>query len=209
MKKDMIKNLIIIIFVLILLSLIFLFIKSNNKYEDTVKYNGKTYVLLEYNMDIFYYDYNISNYYEEDIIHPVFNEKWDVVYFNGDLFVLDSQVRKATKYYSNDENYEWFIIYEVDEKEVKDKIKIILEKINYLYNMENINKDKTMKFEYIKKFVDIVKISKDGFIKALINLVHYDNYFYWKTEIMNDKDEEYIIKLPDSLNNKIFSLLEK
>ena len=72
----------------------------------------------------------------------------------------------------------------------------------------NSMSEKTMTFDDIKKFVDIVKVSKDGFMEAIINTVNYKDSWYWKTEIMTDNDEEYIIPLTDSLNNKINNLVK-
>ena len=204
------KKTLIFIFIFILTSLLILFILiNNNNKKDTIKYQGKTYQLLEYNMDIFTYYFNNNNYYEEDIIHKINHNKWDIIYFNGDLFILDKQVKKATKYYSNDNNYKWFIVYEENDKEIKIPIFIDKQELKYLYNMENIKKTQTTTFDNIEKFIDIVKESEDGTIKALINLVSYKKYLYWKTEKMTDNDEEYIIALPKSLNNKIENLLHK
>ena len=51
------------------------------------------------------------------------------------------------------------------------------------------------------------KVSKDGFISAIICLANYNDSWYYRTEIMNEKDEEYIIVLPETLNKKIDKLL--
>lgn len=203
MKKICFIGLVVLIIVIVLLLIVF---TNKNKFRDIVKYEGKTYVLLEYNMDIFTYHFNSNNYYEEDIIQPINHDKWDIVYFNGDLFVLDSQVKQVTKYYKEDKNYDWFIVFETENKEIKKSINITKKELKYLYNMESIKKNQTMKFEDIKQFANIEKVSKDGFIKALINLVHYEDSWYWKTEIMTDNDEEYIIEILDSLDKKIFEL---
>ena len=77
-----------------------------------------------------------------------------------------------------------------------------------LNTMESVEKTQTMTFDDIKQFADVVKESKDGLILSLINLVHCEDSWYWKTEIMNDNEEEYIIALPHSLNDKIFVLLD-
>ena len=178
-----------LIILLVTILVIFLLIKNEpNEYKDTVKYNGKTYVLLEYNMDIFIYHFNSNSYYEEDEIHPVKHNKCDIVYFNGDLFVIEDQVNEATKYYADDKNYEWYIVLEKDEKELRKSISIDSKELEYLYNIESIKKTKLITFNDIKQFVDIVKTSKDGFIFALINLVEYEDNYYWKTEIMNEYD---------------------
>jgi len=209
MKKETLLKFIILIISMISLCALFLSNKGNNAFKDTVKYKGKTYTLLEYNMDVFTYNYNRNDYLEEDIIHPINNDKWDIVYFNGDLFVLDSEVEEANNYYSNDKNYDWFIVYKKNEEEVKIPISINKNELNYIYNIESVERRQTTKFDDIKQFIDIVKVSKDNFIYALINLVYYEDSLYWKSEIMNDNDEEYIIEMPKSLNNKIFDLLIK
>ena len=65
-----------------------------------------------------------------------------------------------------------------------------------------------MVFDDIEMFADITKISKDKTIFALISLARVDKTWYWKTESMTDDDQEYIIKLPESLNNKILEALK-
>lgn len=177
--------------------------KEENKFRDTVIYKDKTYVLLEYNMDIFTYHFNGNGYYEEDKIKKIKHDKWDIVYFNGDLFVLENQIEDAIKYYSNDKNYKWVVIFDVDDHEEQFDIEINDEELKYLYNLENMPKKDTMKFEDIKGFASIQKISDDNLVKGLISLANYDNSWYWKSEVMTDDDREYIIKLPDSLNEKI------
>ena len=83
MKKEIIKVLTLIIILIVILFIVFI-LNSNGKYKDTIKYDDKTYILLEYNMDIFTYNLNRNAYYEEDIIHPISHNKWDIVYFNGE-----------------------------------------------------------------------------------------------------------------------------
>ena len=61
----------------------------------------------------------------------------------------------------------------------------------------------------IDKFADILKISNDKLVQATINLVLVDETWYYKTEVMTDYDEEYIINLPDSLNLKLNYMLDK
>lgn len=206
MKKIM--KIIIPLILIVFLLTISILITDNNKYKDTITYKGKTYELLEHNMDIFTYFYNSNTYLEEDKIHKVSHNKWDILYFNGDLFVLDKQVKKTTKYYQDDKNYNWFITYERDDLLIEKEINLTKKELDYLYNIESIKKEQTMTFDDIKQFVDIEKVSKDNLIKGRTNFVNYQDSFYWKTEIMTDDDREYIIKLPESINNKIFSLID-
>lgn len=199
----------IIFLVFLALILFTIFFIKDSKHNDSVNYNGETYELLEYNNDIFTYNFNnnAGAYFEVDIISPVFNKKWDIVYFDGDLFVRKDHVNAATKYYSLDSNYDWFIFYEEEDKEEKVSIVLDEKEIEYLYDMEKMKREDTMVFSDIKMFINIVKVSKDDFIYALINLVYCHDKLYWKTEVMNDFDEEYIIPLSDSLKEKILGLL--
>lgn len=206
MNKNLIKILVSVISFVII---IFLFVNTKNKNIDTISYKGETYVLLEYNMDIFTYNHNSNVYYEEDIIHPVFHKKWNVVYFNGDLFVLNKQVKKATKYYSNDNNYNWYIVFDNEDKTIKKSISISKDELLNLYNMDTAKRNDTITFEDIDVFGDVLKVSKDGLVQAVMNLVQVDNVWYYKTEIMTDDDREYVIKITDSLNDKINNLMYK
>ena len=52
------------------------------------------------------------------------------------------------------------------------------------------------------KKINIIKESKDGVFTGTISLAQYKSNWYYRTEVMNG-DKEYMIKLPDTLNNKI------
>ncbi len=183
--------------------------KNDKGARDTVTYNGKTYVLLEYNADIFTYSFNSNDYMEIDAIHPISSEKWDAVYFNGDIFIAETQVEKATKYYADDKNYCWFVTVEKDDREITKPLSVSTEELEFLYNMENIKRQKTIVFDDIKHFASIVKKSGDGFIFALTTIVHCDNSWYWKTEVMTEDDREYVIPLPETLCQKLFDVMEQ
>ncbi|MBQ3547540.1 MAG: hypothetical protein IJA44_03595 [Clostridia bacterium] len=78
--------------------------------------------------------------------------------------------------------------------------------LTYIYGMENLPKSKTLKFDDIEKFGKLIKTSKDGFISASIQLAFYNDNWYYRTEIIDDSKpdgEEFIIKLPESLNKRI------
>ena len=206
MNKNFSKTLIVISFVIIIFVL---FSLINNTHSDTIKYEGKTYVLLEYNMDIFTYNHNSNNYLEEDVIHPISHNKWKIVYFNGDLFILESQIKKATKYYSDDKNYNWYIVFDNGDDQVKKSIDIDRHELSYLYNMEKATRDKTITFDEIDMFADILKVSKDGLVQGVTTLAQVDGAWYYKTETMTDDDREYVIEIIDSLNGKINNLMDK
>ena len=181
---------------------------------DTITYEGSTYVLLEYKQDIFYYDRNESTYLEEEIIHKLSHEKWDVVYYEGDLFVRDNMVEEANEYYEDDANYTWSIeVDSVDMEEVTTyPLTISAEDLAYIYNLENAEKEVTLSFDDIEIFGTLKKTSADGFIYGSISLAFYEDAWYWRSEIIDENTEgwpEYIYKLPDTLNTQIATLMSR
>lgn len=188
--------------------------EEENIAPDTITYQGNTYVLLEYNQDIFYYDRNADVYLEEDIIHVLQHEKWDFVYYEGDLFVLDSMAEEANTYYQDDTNYTWSI--EVDSADMEEvttyPLFISAEDLAHIYNFENAEKEKTLAFEDIEKFGTLKKTSADGFIYGSTSLAYYEDAWYWRSEIIDENTEgwpEYIYKLPDTLNTQIITLMSQ
>lgn len=175
---------------------------------DTVKYKDKTYYLLEYNQDVFTYNFYYNDYLEEELVQPIKHDKWDIVYLNGDLFLPKNEVKKATEYYSDDKNYDWFIIIEKEDTETIIPLTITEEELEYIYDLDNKERKETMVFDDIEMFADITKISKDKTIFALISLARVDHTWYWKTEIMTDDDREYIIEVPETLNSKLNDILK-
>lgn len=216
MKKKFSKSDIILMFIFLFIitffSVLFVLKKEQDKDRDTIKYNGKTYVYLEYNMDIFNYDFISNNYYEIDMIHPINHERWDMVYFNGDLFVVEDQVEKAISYYSNDKNYDWVFVLDFGYEEKEYPISIRRKDLKYIYKMDDMKKRNSLLFDEIEKMGSLKKISKDNTIYASIGLAYNEGYWYWRSEIIDDSkenDPEFVIKLPLSLNNKINSLIEE
>ena len=117
--KKYVKKIIIILTIFVVCMVLFCFFIKDKSYEDSISYKGKKYIYLEYNMDIFNYNFNNSSntYYEIDEIHPISHDKWDMIYFDGDLFVYEKEVNDAIKYYSNDDNYNFsFVLDDGDEE---------------------------------------------------------------------------------------------
>ena len=198
---------ILLFFIVLFIILIGIFI-ADNKYVDTVKYKGNTYALLEYDSDNFTYYHNSDDFYEEDIVYPVSHNKWNVVYFNDDLFVLDKEVKVAKKYYSNDNNYNWFIVFDSDDSDVKKSISLTKNELKNLYNIERSKKKIDITFDEINKFGDLLKVSKDGLVQGIVTLAQVDGNWYYKTEVMTDDDKEIVIELEKTLNDKINALLK-
>ena len=198
---------IVLITVIAVLSIILMIINKEPNL-DTVKYKDKTYYLLEYNQDVFTYNFYYNDYLEEELVQPIEHDKWDIVYLDGDLFLPRDEVKKATEYYSDDKNYDWFIIIEKDDTETIIPLTITKEEIEFIYDLDNKERKETMVFDDIEMFADITKISKDKTIFALISLARVNHTWYWKTEIMTDDDREYIIEVPETLNSKLNDILK-
>lgn len=86
---------------------------------------------------------------------------------------------------------------------MKFKIKITEDGLKFLNNIESIKREKAISFDKIEKMGSLKRVSKDKFIFVIISLAYYEGAWYWKTEIMNENDYEYIIELPTTLNKKI------
>ena len=173
---------------------------------DSISYKGERYILLEYNADIFYYDYNNTVECEEDMIYPVEHPQWKMGYVNGDLFVREDDKEVAEAYYSDDNNYEWYIVVDEDEGEKKIPLSMGEKDLKYIYQMENLEKDESLLFDDIEKFASLEKSSKDGIISARISLAYHQGKWYWRTEVIDDAKDgwpEYVFELPKDITEQI------
>ncbi len=185
------------------------FSKSREKtYLDSLSYDGKEYSLITYNSDIFNYDLAKGVEYEEDEILKIPHDKWDIVYYNGDLFVLNADISEVNSYYSNDKNYTWWVRVENIETETQYTVELSLveAEIEYIYKMDSMPREETIFFEDIKQFATLGKTSNDGLISATTELVWRENGWYWRSEIIDESTEgwpEFIIELPKALSDRI------
>lgn len=200
MKKKMLGfKVVVIIAILVIVGSVLL----NKKDLETIEYEGETYVYLEYRNDMFVYDYLSDDNFEVEEIYPIKIGEWDGIYSEGDLFIVKDQIKDAANYYSDDENYSWYFILEEDDTEKEYGILLDEKEKEYLYDLDDKKKEVTITFDDIKYFGSIKKVSKDGVISGVITLVNVDNKWYWKSEVMKDDSNEYVIALPESLNKKL------
>jgi hypothetical protein len=73
--------------------------------------------------------------------------------------------------------------------------------------MESMERDITITFDDIDSFASVLKISKDNLVQGILTLACVDGTWYYKTEVMSDENREYIVKITESLNNKINDLM--
>ena len=199
------KRTFIVIGILLLIIGFCIYILSKNNSEK-MEYKGNKYVYLEPSKGTFIYSFLSKQEFEVDKIYDVSNDRWNFIYSEGDLYVLDKQYKDAIKYYDNDDNYKYtFVLDDVGEY----SIKVSDKELKYLYDIDNKKRNISLSFDEIESMGSIVRTSKDGVFIGTISLAQYQGKWYYRTEVMNDKDEEYMIKLPDSLNNKINSVIGK
>lgn len=194
-------------FVLMMLVIFFVVTMPQN---DTVKYKGEQYTLLQYPIDIFYYDLAEGvEGYEEDETVPLKGSWWPMVYNNGDVFCNKDDIYDANAYYNNHENYEWYAAIETEDAEETYLIEISMEDFEYVYRMEDMDKETAIFFEEIETQGSLIKTSKDGFLEGRTGLAQYEGNWYWRTEMIDESREmngtwpEYVIPLPETVNAEI------
>lgn len=204
MKKNKGLIIIIIAFLLVITTTFIIVIKKHNNI-DTIKYKGETYYLLEYKSDVFMYDLSKSIDYTEDEIKPIKNGKYKLYYFNGDIFCDKKDLRKLTNYYQNDNNYNWYMIVDSEDEEIKIPLDMNDNYLDYFNKIETKPKKVFAYFEELEEMGSIIKVSKDSFVTGTTSIAKYQDKWYWRTEIINEDKEidgsypEYLIELPEGL----------
>lgn len=204
MKKNKGLIIIIIVFILVITTTFIVFRHKHNNL-DTIKYKGETYYLLQYKNDIFMYDLSNSIEYIEDEIHPIKNGDTKLFYFNGDIFCDKKDLRKLTNYYQNDNNYNWYMIIDSEDEEIKIPLNMNNNYLDYFNKIETKPKKIFAYFEELEEMGSIIKVSKDNFITGTTSIAKYKDKWYWRTEIINEDKEkddtypEYLIELPEGL----------
>ena len=175
---------------------------------DEMKHEGKTYRYLQFPGDIFYYDLRESVNYEEDMVLPIPHETWDLVYREGDLFVVDTQWDAAVADYAEDANYTWSIWIDMPgtESGTDFPITVTEDDLAYLYSMEDRKGDTSYFFKDIEVFGMLTKTHQDGLIAGSTSLARCDGVWYWRSETIDERVEgwpEFMVRLPDSITAQL------
>lgn len=177
-------------------------------FSDCITYNGDEYIYVEFPSDVFVYD--LHSYYEaeEDEVIEIPHNKWRIIYCNGDIFALSTDLAEMTSYYSDVNNYTWSVVIEAttDDLITEKELSLSPDEIAFFGTVEDQARNESILFDDIEIFGTLVKTSYDGLIDARTNLLCHNGRWYWRTEAVNEKVEgwpEYIVKLPESLNAKL------
>lgn len=182
---------------------------------DTVQYKGKEYAMIEYPSNVFSYGYNGNSHYdvkEIDDIYPIDSPNWDMIWDDGRLYCDKKYAALANQFYANDENYVWYLLidYDTEDPEVYSvDIELTADELEYVYNIDDKEKDLAVFFDELEKTASIFKISNDGVLRGTLSIGKYKGQWYWRSGIMDESREsdgtcpEYIQPLPESLSDKI------
>jgi len=184
---------------------------GNESKIDQLEYEGKTYIPVTFNQDIFSCGLGVEGEFETDVTYPIEGAQFDMMHNSGDLYVAEDQAGEAANYYQDDGNYEWQIsIFAEDEDEDPvSPIEVTTEELDYIYDMEAQEKDLAIYFDEIEQQATLIKTSRDGIARGSIELALYDGQWYWRTEIIDDTQEkdgtwpEYVYPMPESFQDKI------
>lgn len=184
---------------------------GNKSKADTLEYEGKTYVPVTFNQDIFLCAFGVGGEFETDVTYPIEGAQFDMIHNSGDLFVVESQEGEAASYYQDDANYDWTVsIFAEDEDEDPVMpIDVTAEELEYIYQLEEQEKDLTIFFDDIEQQATLIKTSKDGIARGSIELALYECQWYWRSEIIDENQEkdgtwpEYVYPMPESFQEKV------
>ncbi len=174
---------------------------------DIVKYENNIYRLIDFSGDIFVYGYYTNEYIEEDCIYKINHA---LVYQNGDIYCIEDEHETYQKQYRDVSSYDWFISID-EEKDIP--LELTEEEIAFFDTVEEGERNVSIFVDEIEHFASIGKMSKDGIVRSTTELAFYEGNWYWRSEIINEDREmdgtwpEYVHQLPQSLNDKIKSVM--
>ena len=186
--------------------------KQNTENYNVVNFEGNEYELLDYPVNEFHYDYNGNshdNFEEPDGRYPIASPQWGMIWNAGDLYCAADRVEESEKYYSDDYNYEWYIIIDTEDEEMSYPIDVNDDELNHIYKLEEMERKTSLFWEEFDAQGSLIKISKDGIVRGTISIVKFDGSWYWKSEVIDESREkdgdwpEYVQPLPETLDKKI------
>jgi len=171
-------------------------------------YNGTKYFLVDYPSDIFRYELTFKDETKENKIYPINYDRWDLVHYNGRLFVSELTVEEVSIYYDNYKNYDWKVRVRRASSDQQYELPLSLDEseLQILHNMQQMAHEDKIFSDQVDTFATLMKLSKDGFICGEIELVWYNENWYWRSGVIDEGTQgspEYIYKLPSTLTEKI------
>ena len=201
-----------IIFLVLLLNILLIGCsKENMENYNEVNFEGKEYEALKYPANEFHYDYNGNSHdnFEEPDGRYSIDSQWNMIWNAGDLYCAADRVEEAENYYSNEDNYDWYIVIDTEDDELYYPIDVNADELESIYKLEEMERKISLFWEEFEAQGSLIKISKDGIVRGTISIVKYDDCWYWKSEVIDESREkdgnwpEYVQLLPKTLDKKI------
>lgn len=200
------KNIRVFIILIMIIILSSAGIVASQLNRDQIKYSGQTYVPLQLPQDpyTYYYDKEFE-VYDEDTRVLLEEGNFQLLYANEDLYVLKEESKEAKKYYSQDENYQWYLVEDTAYGEEIKPLSLKEIDLDYISDVEDHDRDMTLFFEVYEKLGSLKKISKDKAISGILSLGYYQDKWYWRSEIIDESQEEdgtwpeYVQEMPESV----------
>lgn len=200
------KNIRVFIVLIMIIILSSAGIVASQLNRDQIKYSGQTYVPLQLPQDPYTYFYDKEfEVYDEDTRVLLEEGNFQLLYANEDLYVLKEEAKEAKKYYSQDENYQWYLVEDTAYGEEKKPLSLTEIDLDYISDVEDHDRDMTLFFEDYEKLGSLKKISKDKAISGILSLGYYQDKWYWRSEIIDESQEEdgtwpeYVQEMPESV----------
>lgn len=200
------KNIRVFIILIMIIILSSAGIVASQLNRDQIKYSGQTYVPLQLPLDPYTYFYDKEfEVYDEDTRVLLEDGNFQLLYANEDLYVLKEEAKEAKKYYSQDENYQWYLVEDTAYGEEIKPLSLTEIDLDYISDVEDHDRDMTLFFEDYEKLGSLKKISKDKAISGILSLGYYQDKWYWRSEIIDESQEEdgtwpeYVQEMPESV----------
>lgn len=200
------KNIRVFIILIMIIILSSAGIVASQLNRNQIKYSGQTYVPLQLPQDPYTYFYDKEfEVYDEDTRVLLEDGNFQLLYANEDLYVLKEEAKEAKKYYSQDENYQWYLVEDTAYGEEIKPLSLTEIDLDYISDVEDHDRDMTLFFEDYEKLGSLKKISKDKAISGILSLGYYQDKWYWRSEIIDESQEEdgtwpeYVQEMPESV----------
>ena len=184
------------------------YVEKDDEFSGEITHNGKKYLFVNFPIGIFTYSVVGCDEYSDDEIFEITHEKWDIIYFNCELFAIEDHLSSVETYLADISNYKWSVTVESSEAEeiIESQIDVTHDELTFFEQVSQITFTEYVLFDDIEIFGTLTKTSNDGLVTASVDLLCYNGRWYWRSGIIIDRVEgwpEYIVPLPASLNDKI------
>ena len=183
-------------------------VDKDDEYIDSVTYNGKQYSLLVLTDDVFVYGIALNREFEDNVVYEINECQWDIIAYNAELFVVDSQLNDIISYYSDSQSFTFSVTVEYTNSDncFERTVSLSDDEIRFFEQIADMEATETVFFENIEAFGTLTKTSNDGLIFGSTDLLYYNGKWYWRTgaiDYVADGWPEFVIPLTETICEKL------